>query len=220
MRADQIAPPDAFVLEIPELGSVVSIDEELIAASLRSDRGRLAHLSLRARAIEAEAARLESELVDSGRRDDDAFAHHDELAALRARIDVVRARSDADVAEARTEASARVTRAIDEATELLAAASASLDQLVRVVDEEGASLSRTAVQSAPLENSPSVETAPPVEEPPPSEPRLAPESDIAPDIAPDVALLDVPVLLSATELESFLDRLEARVAVDVAEVGS
>jgi len=187
---------DTFVLELPELRPVVSIDEELIASSLRSDRGRLAHLSLRVRAAEAEATRVEDELIRLQGEDVDSLARRGDVAELHDRIDDLRARADADLLTARAAASTRMSRAIDEASELLSSASASLDHLVEAIEEDR----ERAVEAV-------------------VEPVVEPAAEPAPVFAPEPESLEVPVLLSDDELESFLDRLEARAAAEaVAEV--
>lgn len=215
MRTEPTA-ADTFVLELPELRPVVSIDEELIASSLRSDRGRLAHLSLRVRAAEAEATRVEDELIRLQGEEVDSLARRGDVAELHDRIDDLRARADTDLLAARAAASTRMSQAIDEASELLSSASASLDHLVEAIEED-----RERAPEAVVE--PFVEPAAEAVVEPVAElvvvPVVVPVVETAPVFAPEPESLEVPVLLSDDELESFLDRLEARAAAEaVAEV--
>jgi hypothetical protein len=205
MRADDSTAADVFVLELPELRPMVGIDEDLIAPSVRSDRGRLAHLSLRFRSTEAAVGRLEGELALLLSEDDETIARRGELGELLARIDECRSRSDAELLSARLAASARVSGAIAEATALLDSASASLERLVESVEQERADAVAARLVEEPMAVSAPVEIAEPI-------PVLESGTDAAPVPAPEPEFepFGTPELLSAAELESFLDRLEAR----------
>lgn len=212
MRADDSTAADVFVLELPELQPIVGIDEELIASSVRSDRGRLAHLSLRFRSTEAEVVRLERELAALMGEDHETIAQRGEFGALRARIDGFRSGSDADLLSARAAAAARVSGAIDEATDILASASASLGLLVESVEQERADAAARRLDELVAAGDPGESVVDPVGSIG-SDPivELDPAADSPePEPGPDIESFGAPVLLSESELESFIDRLEAR----------
>lgn len=207
MLTDRTPAAESFALVLPELHPVMITDEETISSGLRSDRGRLAQLALRARAAEAEATRLEEEFLRLQSEDDASLARRAEIIEVGERITEIQARADAELLQARVAASVRVTEAIDEAIDLLSTASQSLDRLVHAIGEERASALESVVEPAlAVERNAATESLRTADVEPVATNDLA--SDREPVFGRDT--FAGPVLLSGPEMESFLDDLEAR----------
>ena len=196
MRTDTNQIHRAFSPCVPELASVIVVDEDEVTAHLRMQRALLASLTLRAQSAQFELDRIDAQSDDEFVDVDLTIIGNETelLEELNARIDEVRARAELDLIAARLEAAALLVQARQEAADILAGAADSLDMLACVLRDQ------TEVAEPPSDvvlvlADESVEPVP-----------VARPLEVGPEVLPVVQLL------SEDELTDFLDDLEASIA--------